>query len=490
MGLAKGITRNTFYVFASQIVQKLVNVGFIAGSARLLGAKGYGDYVLVSTMVIVATTIANFGMRPMIIRMVSREKDRAASLLSNVLAVRVGSAGLVYLLLIAFAYLAGYPAEIRTLVLIGGMAILFNTMQDALDSVLIGFERMRVLGIFIVLSAILFTTTGIAVLWLGLGLRWLFSVNVAVEALFVLISGFFIWTRLARFGLSVDFAVVKAVLVGCFPFFIALLFGFTDTKVDVLMLSLVPGPMPSDLAIGYYGPAHSILMTILLLPRSLNMALVPVVSQKIYVDQDAVRNLIENSTKFIMITISLPLILLTTLFSEQVVGIVLGPKFLETATALAILGWAYAFQAINLPSHSVLGSTKELRYFLPMLAASFVLNIVLDFILIPYFSFRGAAMGSVIVLAAGFFGRFYFLGKILGTRWSAALPYLRLFVILGVTLGAAYLLKPHVPWLLLAAVVAVLYVGLLFAFRTIEKEEWSFVAGLMGRRLGIRRGAA
>ena len=490
MGLAKGITRNTFYILASQILQKLVNVGFIAASARLLGAKGYGDYVLVSTMTLVATAIANFGMRPMIIRMVSRERDRAASLLSNVLAVRFVSAGVVYLLLLAFVRLAGYPAEIRTLVLIGGMAILFNSMQDALDSVLLGFQRMRALGIFIVLSSVLFTTTGIAVLWLGLGLRWLFAVNVAVEALFVMISGAFIWSRLARFGLALDFALVKTVIVGCFPFFITFLLGFTDTKVDILMLSLVPGPIDRDLAIGYYGPAHSVLMTMLLLPRALNMALVPVVSQKIYIEQDVVRNLIEKSTKFIMITVSLPLILVTTLFSEQIVRFVFGPQFLLTAPALAVLGWAYAFQALNLPSHSVLGSTKELKYFLPLLGISFALNILLDFLLIPYYSYVGAAMGSVIVLAGGFFTRFYFLGKILGTSWSEALPYLRLFVVLGLTLGAAYLLRAYVPWVVLAAVVTALYAGLLYAFRTIAQDEWRFVVGLMGKKLGLGRGAA
>jgi len=490
MGLAKGITRNTLYVFASQIVQKLVNVGFIAASARLLGATGYGDYVLVSTMVLVATTIANFGMRPMIIRMVSRDKEQAASLLSNVLAVRLGSAGLVYLALVAFAYLAGYSPEIRELVLIGGLATLFNCMQDALDSVMIGFESMRAMGFFIVLSAVAFTTTGIAVLWLGYGLVWLFTVNVAVEALFVLISGYYIWSRIARFGFSLDLALVKVVIVGCFPFFIALMFGFMDTKVDVVMLSLVPGPIKSDLAIGYYGPAHTILMTIMLLPRSLNLALVPVVSQKIYKEQDVVRNLVEKATKFTMITISFPLILLTTLFSEQVVGVIFGPQFSKTATALAVLGWAYAFQAVNLPSHSVLGSTKELRYFLPLLAISFALNIGLNFWLIPKYSYVGAAMGSVIVVGAGFFTRFYFLGKILGTRWTEVFPYLRLFVVLGLTLGAAYLVKPHLPWFVLGLMVAGLYAGLLYAFKAVDPEEWRLATGLMGRRLGIRRGSA
>lgn len=490
MGLASGITKNTLYVFSSQVVQKLVNVTFIAIAARLLGAQGYGQFVLVSTMTLVSTGIANFGIRPMIIRMVSREKHRAEELLSNVLAVRFVSALAVYLLLLVFVRLAGYPSEIRVLAYIGGIAILFNSMQDALDAILVAFERMKVLGLFVALSAVVFTSTGVAVLWFGLGLRWLFAVNVAVEALFVALSGAFIWFRLARFRPRLDLTVVKLVLAGCLPFFLTFILGFMDTKVDILLLSLVPGPIERQLAIGYYGPAHSILMTIMLLPRSLNWALVPVISQKIYIEQDLVRGLVEKSTKFVMIAISFPLILLTTLFSPQVVHLIFGDQYLPTATALAVLGWAYAFQAVNLPSHAVLGSTKELRHFLPLLVASFVLNILLDILLIPYYSFVGAALGSVIVLAAGFFARFYFLGKILGTRWSASLPYLKLFFVLGLTLGAAYLLRAHLHWALLAVLVFALYAGLLYVFRTVERDEWLWVSGLVGRKLGFRRGTA
>jgi len=77
-----------------------------------------------------------------------------------------------------------------------------------------------------------------------------------------------------------------------------------------------------------------------------------------------------------------------------------------------------------------------------------------------------------------------------GTSWSGALPYLRLFLVLGLTLAAAYLLRAFVPWVVLAVVVAALYVCLLYAFKTIAQDEWRFLVGLMGRSLGLRRGAA
>jgi len=483
MGIARAITRNAFYIAASQVAQKLVHVAFVVVAARLLGIQGYGEFLLVTTMVVVTTTFANFGIRPLIVRMMSREQERTAELLGNILAVRSMLALGAYGILVAFVHAAGYRTEVRVLTAIAGTAILFNVIQDSLEAALIAHQRMKLLASLSVMAGFTATVVGIAILWSGFGLRWLFATNVVVQAVFVTLMAGLIWKRIVRFWPRFEPAVVKTLLIGCVPFLLAFLLGFMDSKVDILMLSLVKGPVDSGLAIGYYGPAHTILMAAMLLPRSLNQVLVPVVSQRIYVDQAMVRDVVEKATKFIVLAVSFPVILLTTMFSEEIVAILFGVQYAPTARALAILGWAYGFYALNLPSHSVLGSTKEMRYFLPVLAGSFLLNVTLNFLLIPRYSYLGAAMGSVIVLALGFCGRFYFLHKILDMRLSAARPYVKLFLILLVTLAVGWAIRAHLPWMVVAVVIALVYTGLLYAFRAVEPEEWRFVVGLLGKRL-------
>jgi O-antigen/teichoic acid export membrane protein len=484
MGIAKAITRNTFYIFFSQVTQKLVNVVFVTVAARLLGAQGYGEFLLVSAMVLVTTAFANFGIRPMVVRMISRQRERTGELLSNVLALRFLLALCAYGILLAFVHAVSYPPERRVLTAIAGTAILVNVMRDSLDAVLVAHQRMKLLGVLAALSAFTATVVGIAVLWFGFGLRWLFATNVGIDACFLLLIAGLIRRRIVRFRAQFDPKVVKEVLVGCLPFLLAFLLGFMDTKVDILMLSLMSGPIDSDLAIGYYGPAHTILMAVMLLPRSLNQVLIPVVSQKIYVEQAVVRDVIEKATKFVLLSVSFPLILVTSMFPGEVVAILFGPQYEPTAKALAILGWAYGLYALNLPSHSVLGSSKEMRYFLPLLAGSFALNVTLNLLLIPRYSYLGAAMGSVVVLALGFCSRFYFLHRILDMRLSAVRPYVKLFLILFLTLAAGYALRGRLPWVVAAAAIALSYGAFLYAFRAVQPEEWGFMAGLIRRRLG------
>lgn len=490
MGIARGIARNTYYLFLSQVALKLVHVVFIAAAARLLGTKGYGEFLLVSTMVLVVTTFANFGIRPMIVRMISRDRERTGELATNVLAVRAVLAILGYGILLAFVRIAGYDPEVRALAAIGGVAILFHALRDSLEAVLQAHQRMKLLGALSALSGFTASLVGVAVLWLDFGLRWLFTTNVIIEALFVVLMAVLIWRRIVPLPPQFQLAVVKTVLIGCLPFLLAFLLGFMDTKVDILMLSLLKGPLEPVLAIGYYGPAHTILMTLMLLPSSLNQVLVPVVSQKIYVEQALVRDIVEKATKFVMLAVSFPLILFTSMFSREAVAILFGPDYGPTAKAVMILGWAYAFYALNLPSHSVLGSTRELRHFLPVLGGSFLLNVILNYLLIPRYSYVGAAIGSVVVLAGGFCARFYFLHKILDMRLSAMRPYPKLFLVLLLTLGVAYGIRPFVPWAVLAVVIALVYGALLWAFRAVERDEWQLVAKLIGTKFGVQRGAA
>jgi O-antigen/teichoic acid export membrane protein len=389
--------------------------------------------------------------------------------------------------LVAFVHIAGYDREVRVLTAIGGIAIFSTVAQDSLEAVLVAYQRMKLLGGLSVMAAVVGTFAGVAVLWSGLGARGLFAAHVAVEASFVIVTASLIWRRIVRFRLRLDAAVMKGLIMAGLPFLAAFLLGFMDSRVDILMLSLVKGPLDSTLAIGYYGPAHTILMAAMLLPKSLNQVLVPVVSQKIYVEQAAVREIVEKATKLVILTVSFPIILLTTLFSEQIVAILLGSQYGPTAQALVILGWAYGLHALNIPSHSVLGSMKEMRHFLPLLAGSFVLNITLNFFLIPRYSYIGAAMGSVIVIALGFCGRFYLLHKILDMRLSSARPYGKLFLVLLLTLAAGFAVRPHLPWLAAAAVIAVAYGALLHALRAVEPDEWRFLAGLLGRGRGSHR---
>ncbi len=475
MTVVRKLAKNAFYVFSSQIANKILGVVFIVYAARLLGAEAYGIFTLVSTMVLIAVNFTNFGITPMVIRRISKDNAIAEPLLSNMLAIRLVFALIAYALLVLVVNLHGYSPEIKVLVYIAGIAILSENLILSFETVYIAYERMKIWGAMTISSSLAFSILGIAVLAAGFWLTAVFLVKVIVGAGIAIFSAYFMWKKFFAFRPRFDPDLGKEILIQSFPFFLVLILGILINKIDIIMLSMIKGPVDENLAIGYYSPAHNILFTLMILPKSIHMALLPVVSRKIYLDHDFVRKAVEKATKFIMVGVSFPIILVTTFFSKEIITVVFGQRFLPAASALAILGWAYAFQALAISSQSVLGSSKELKEYLPLLFGLFVLNVLLNLVLIPKYSYVGASIATSITFFLSFVGRFYFLRKILQVTASEIMDYLKLGVLLAGILGFAYLIQGHVEWYVLALVITLSYLASLYLFRVFNKEEVAFV---------------
>ncbi len=481
MAAVRQVIKNTFYVFTSEALNKVINIVFIVYSARLLGAKYYGIFVLVSTMVLISSTFTNFGIRAMVVRKMSKDTKNASTILGNILGIRFCLSLAVYALLVALVNFNDGFAEVRHLVHIAGLIIIVNIFRDSFETVYIAYERMDIRGLLLVGSSFLFTAGAVAVLSLGFRLKAVFIVNLVVGLIFAVLSGVIIWKKFFPFRLRMDSPVVNDIMKQSLLFFAALLLNVLNTKIDIIMLSTVKGPIEGDLAIGYYAPAHNILMALMMLPRSLNKAMLPGISRNIYTNQDFVRKSVEKATKFVMIAISFPIIIATTFFSREIVSVIFGPGYASTAPALAILGWAYAFYAMNIPTHSVLGSTKELRDFLPLLVMILVTNVVLNLVLIPGYGYIGASVATCIVLVLGFVGRFYFLRKILEINVSELKVYLRLMFVLAATLTTVYLLSLSLYGLILVPLALAAYMFYLYFFSVFDREELDLISEWAGR---------
>jgi O-antigen/teichoic acid export membrane protein len=95
--------------------------------------------------------------------------------------------------------------------------------------------------------------------------------------------------------------------------------------------------------------------------------------------------------------IAFPLAILTFTFADKIVLILFGEEYLDgqAAAALRILAPGFLFLVVSGPVGPLLINSREkiLRFIPPALAIT-VANVVLNFVLIPKYSFRGAAMST------------------------------------------------------------------------------------------------
>lgn len=112
------------------------------------------------------------------------------------------------------------------------------------------------------------------------------------------------------------------------------------------------------------------------------------------------KKIYESSFKYLMIFI-MPVAVIVTLYSRQIILICFGQAFLPSQYGLAILIWSTVFVFAGLIHSNLLLATNLQRLDIIFTGSSVALNIFLNFILIPTYGFVGAAVATTVSYGFG-----------------------------------------------------------------------------------------
>ena len=110
---------------------------------------------------------------------------------------------------------------------------------------------------------------------------------------------------------------------------------------------------------------------------------------------DSLKLIVEKYFKY-MILIGLPIGVGITLLANQIIVLIFGQAFLESAPALQILIWATVFTFANSAFVQLFQSTNRQVLLTKITFIGMIVNIILNLILIPKFSFIAASFNTLI----------------------------------------------------------------------------------------------
>lgn len=413
MTVEKRIIKNTGFVFISSIANKLFAAFFIAYAARVLGPGDFGLYAFIGAIGFLFFSFANFGIGPMAVREISREKEKAKLLFNNVLALRISIVLLAYPILILVVNVLGYKDNVKQLVYIVGLTAVFSTFSNSFKILYMAYEKFKVPSLVSILVSFLSSVFNILALYYGYGLKGIVIISLIGNVLGAAISGIWLRKKFFKYKFSFNLSVWKDLTLQSIPYAVILFFQQTNRFLNILLLSRLPGPLPSELAMGYYNPPSSINKLTMMLPYSLKQAALPTVSANVENTQ-LIKDIIKGSTEKLLVLIVFPLIVATTFFPTEIITIIFGEAYLPSVTAFIVLGWASALQVFNTPVSMTLSATREIKKFIPWSILIFCVNLILAVPLIIYYSFLGAAIAFLVSKVIETFLRNYLLKTVWG----------------------------------------------------------------------------
>lgn len=472
MKIANRIVSNTLNMFSIDILSDIIGMSFMIYAARVLGVKEFGIFILIGTVVNLVNMFSNAGIRPMAIREIAKNKDNAGAYINNILGLSLIMTFIAYIVMSIFVYFVDYELRVKTLLLIMGLYMFSDAFVTTFAIIYIAFEKMKVFRQISILTALLSSCGSILILYLGYGVKALILNGIFFSIFSAVIYGYHVWVRFFPFKIEAKMSILRGMFLESVPFALHGILSMITQRSSVFLLSVIRGPVDPAVAIGYYAPANRALTPVMKLPQSMRIALLPVISGNEN-SPELIKKIVEKTTKYLLIFLSFPIVFITTFFPEQLISFVLGRQYLPTAAILSILGWAFAFKALNAPIISVLASSKHLYRHLYLSAGIAIFTIGLNIILIPVYSYKGAAITVLAEAIISTLTRHYLVRDIYGRNPEEEKMLVKVISAIVTSIVLTFILNNivHLPLLFSVLIGLAVYGGMIFSMGVFTLKE-------------------
>ncbi|PIP75690.1 hypothetical protein COW86_02365 [Candidatus Kuenenbacteria bacterium CG22_combo_CG10-13_8_21_14_all_39_9] len=179
----------------------------------------------------------------------------------------------------------------------------------------------------------------------------------------------------------------------------------------------------------------------------------------------------EKAMHYLMI-ISLPMAAGIIVLSEQVILQVYTAEYLNSILPLRILMVSLFFLFINFPVGYLLNACNKQLTNTINLGVTVLVSVVLNILLIPRFSYVGAAYASLISTVVYFFLGMYWVPKIVKySRWYLIKNFLRILAASLIMAGTVDYLLGFVQWYWLVPVGAAAYFVVLWILKGVNRQD-------------------
>ena len=397
---ARTIARNALAVSAAQVLGKLASLGFYVVMARVLGEHGFGAYTFALSLAQLMTIFAGFGIDEWMAKTIARDPKTAPRLMTDAFVAKTvfGVVGCVAAVL--FAVVGGYSGEVQLAVGLLALGALVELYMNIFNATFQGLDDLRWPAAATMIERAAIGLLGIIALLLGAGIVVVAAIYLACA---VAATALVAW-RLAAVGVrpepSPSAARALTLVKLTFTIGLTVLLNTALFRVDTVMLSLIK----DEAAVGFYGAAYRLLESPLFVAYGLTAALLPALSRASRTSAPPLRDLVETGLKLILCAMA-PIGTAYALFAEPIVDLVYGSDYAPAIPAVRLLGGAAALYGVGYFAAYVLIAQGRQRILPQVTAVVLAINVGLNLVLIPAWSFRGAALVtslSELLLAVAF----------------------------------------------------------------------------------------
>jgi O-antigen/teichoic acid export membrane protein len=474
MNTARKIATNTTFILFGNIVVKALALLISINLARYLGVEYFGEYNFVIAYLSFFIFVANFGLDSILIRDLSRKKFDVDIFVSNVLMIRILTCSFSIILSITIVNFLGYPAETIMHVSLLSLILMFQGLSYLFESVFHSNLKMYYSSISMVISKLFFALAVFVLIMMGYPLISFLYAYIVAEFIRALISIYYS-KKFVRIRMHIDAELWKYLLKECMPFIVGYALFIIYYRIDILMLSKMEG----NLAVGYYSAAYKLTDPLLFIPGAFASVLMPIMARKYMSDRMGLEEVYSIGSKYIL-QLMFPISIFLHFFSEDLIHLLYTDSYYASIYTLKILSFTIVINSLNSIQNSLLVASDRQKLNTMSVGVCCIFNIVLNLVLIPIYSYNGAAIATLISVLFLFLIQFLFIRNGLSllplSKHSYVIALMSLFM-------GAFLSKVSGFYLVMFFIVCMfIYVSILYFTGIISKKDLLIIRSIFVKK--------
>ena len=405
------VFENTSALLVAHLVGRFFSLGvtFLL-MTHYFEEKEMGSYFLAMYLTNLIASVTELGMHAPLVREMTLHLNQARHFVGNALIIRVLLSVVAFGLMVEVGNLLNYSPTTMQIVKLLGLAEILNLIAQSYRCVFRAFEHMKYEAFTVIAERSVVCAVGGGLIVLGVNLQDFCVVILIASCVNLALSVAIVRWQFIRLRFRFDLKIWGVLMRQALPFALGNMFHLLYFRIGLIMLErLSPHGLEAN---AWYGLAHTIVNAVTILPGAFLGAMFPVMSRAFEDKRSDFRAVYTYAFRW-MILLGVPTAVGIATLAWDIISILPPERYAaaKIAPALQLLSWSGGLAFLTTTFITVLRAADKRTQFTLLMGMTALVNIALNYLLIPRYSHVGAAVSLIISEAFLFVAGFVYISR-------------------------------------------------------------------------------
>ena len=383
-------TKNAGWLIGGRVVQMVLSLLVGVLTARYLGPGNYGLIGYASSYVAFFTSLCTLGLNSVIIKDFVDNPEEEGKAIGSAIVMRIASSVLSAAMIVSFVAIVDRDEPLTiAVVALSSLGLIFHVFET-FNFWFQSRYKSKITTIATLLAYIITSAYKLVLLYFGKSVRW-FAFATSVDYIVVAAILYIAYKNYRGPKLEFSLTKCKALLNKSYHYILSGMMVAIYGQTDKLMLK----QMLDEASVGYYNTASTICKMWVFVLVAIIDSIYPTILSLHKENEEAYKR--KNKQLYaIVFYVSVTVSLIMCAIGGFVVKILYGDAYTPAIMPLKIITWYTAFSYLGVARNAWIVCEGKQKYLKYMYLSAAVINVILNFSLIPVWGASGAAFASLV----------------------------------------------------------------------------------------------